>query len=226
MNWIKALLRPATSTPKTPSEAPTAYRLEDALKLYLAPALRADEFKGSGRNYRRVYNGVVQALNVQGSRWGGSFAINLGLQPLAIPAILDRPVDPKKIGEIDCVLRRRLREGETDQWWAHASAETAASAVQAAARVYQTVGRALLERQSGPTAPLWTLQPSDFDTAGIRFEGFNNYGSPASLAKILAKLRHASGEIEAARAFTDVARQEGLNAVDLAELRAQLDTLA
>lgn len=226
MNWIKALLPPVASTSKMPPETPTAYRLEDALRLHLAPVLRADGFKGSGRNYRRVHNGVVQALNVQGSRWGGSFAINLGLQPLAIPAMFDRPVDPGKIGEIDCVLRRRLREGETDQWWAHASAETAALAVQAAARVYQTVGHALLERQSGSTAPLWTLQPSDFDTAGKRFEGFNSYGSPASLAKMLTKLRHASGEMGAARAFADIARQKGLGAVDLAELRAQLDATA
>lgn len=229
MSWIRNLLR--GNTPKPPaapignSEA-QPYRLEDALKLHLAPILRADGFKGSGRNYRRVVNGVVQALNVQGSRWGGSFAINLGLQPLAVPAILDRPVDPNKIGEIDCVLRRRLREGETDQWWKHDSAETAAFAVQDAARVYRTVGRALLERQSGPSAPLWTLRPPEFDVGGIKFEGFNGYGHPASLAKILAKLRYASGEIEAALAFAELASQEGLGAVDLAELRAQLGVTA
>ena len=204
MSWIRNLLRGNAPKPApTPVGASGAqpYRLEDALRLHLAPVLRADGFKGSGRNYRRVFNGVVQVLNVQGSRWGGSFAINLGLQPLAIPAILDRPVKPNKLGEIDCVLRRRLREGKTDQWWEHHSAETAALAVQDAARVYKAVGRALLERQSGPTAPLWMLKPSDFDAAGNPFEDFNVYGRQASLAKILASLRCASGDMEAALPF-------------------------
>lgn len=220
MNWLKALLRPSgTSAEQTPPPSP--YRLDDALRLHLAPVLRADGFKGSGRTYRRTINGVAQVVNVQGARWGGSFAINLGLHPLALPIRSDQPADPRKINEVDCAFRRRLRVDERDQWWSHDSAESAAVAVQAAAEVYQRVGQALLERQSGPGAPIWTLRPEDLDQAGKRLEGFTLYTfRKGALASLMAQIRHAAGDMAAARAFARRAREEGLAGVDLAELEA------
>ena len=220
MNWFRRLVRPFT-TPLEQPPPPSPYRLDDALRLHLAPLLRADGFKGSGRNYRRTVNDMVQVVNVQGSRWGGSFAINLGLHPLALPIRSDQPADPRKINEIDCVFRRRLREDERDQWWSHDSAESAVAAVKAAAGVYQRVGRALLERQSGPAAPIWTLRPEELDQAGAHLEGFtlSTFGEGA-LATVMARIRHASGDVAAARAFARRACEEGLSGMDLAELEA------
>lgn len=165
----------------------------------------------------------MQVVNVQGSRWGGSFAINLGLHPLALPTRSDQPADPRKINEVDCAFRRRLREDERDQWWSHDSAESAVAAVQAAAGVYRRVGQALLERQSCPNAPIWTLQPEELDQAGKRLEGFTLYTfRNGALASLMAQIRHASGDVTAARAFARRAREEGLASVDLAELEALL----
>jgi hypothetical protein len=226
MNWFKGLLRPfATSAEQPPPPSP--YRLDDALRLHLAPVLRADGFKGSGRTYRRTVNGVVQVVNVQGSRWGGSFAINLGLHPLALPIRSDQPADSRKINEIDCVFRRRLREDERDQWWSHDSAESAVVAARAAAEVYRKVGQALLKRQSGPDAPIWTLRPDELDQAGQRLEGFTLYTfRKGALASLMAQIRHASSDVTAARAFARRAREEGLAGVDLAELEALVGPVA
>lgn len=220
MNWLKVLARPF-ATPAEQLPPPSPYRLDDALRLHLAPVLRADGFKGSGRTYRRTVNGVVQVVNVQGSQGGGSFAINLGLHPIALPIRSDQPADPRKINEIDCAFRRRLREDERDQWWSHDSAESAVAAAQAAAGVYRRVGQALLARQSGPDAPIWTLRPDELDQAGKRLEGFTLYTfRQGALASLMAQIRHASGDMAAARAFARRAREEGLAGVDLAELEA------
>ena len=225
MNWFKVLLRPFAPPAQQPPP-PSPYRLDDALRLHLAPVLRADGFKGSGRNYRRTVNDMVQVVNVQGSRWGGSFAINLGLHPLALPIRSNQPADPGKINEIDCAFRRRLREDEKDQWWSHDSAESAVVAVQAAAGVYQRVGRALLERQSGPAAPIWTLRPEELDQASRRLEGFTLYTlREGALASLMTQIRHASGDVAAARAFARRARDEGLSAIDLAELEVLVGSI-
>jgi hypothetical protein len=226
MNWFKALLRPL-STPAEQPPPPSPYHLDDALRLHLAPVLRADGFKGSGRTYRRTVNGVVQVVNVQGSRSGGSFAINLGLHPLALPIRSGQQADPRKINEIDCAFRRRLREDERDQWWSHDSAESAVVAAQAAAEVYRRVGQALLERQSGPDAPIWTLRPDELDQAGKRLEGFTLYTlREGALASLIAQIRHASRDVATARAFARRAREEGLTGVDLAELEALVGPIA
>jgi hypothetical protein len=93
--------------------------LEVAIRKCLAPCLREDGFAGSGRTFRRVLNGWIQVVNVQGSRYGGRFSINLGLQPLAIPDVVGNVPDPKKIREELCEFRRRLSESGADQWWTH-----------------------------------------------------------------------------------------------------------
>lgn len=49
-------------------------RLETAIREHLAPVLRADGFRGTGRSFRRVVNGWVQVVNVRGSRYGDQFA--------------------------------------------------------------------------------------------------------------------------------------------------------
>jgi hypothetical protein len=94
------------------SESP---RLEPSIGAILAPQLRADGFAGSGRTYRRIANSWIQVLNVQGSRHGGSFAINLALRPVGLPDVIGQPVNPKSVTQDACELRRRLAEVGQDQ---------------------------------------------------------------------------------------------------------------
>lgn len=44
----------------------------------------ADGFTGSGRTFRRVAGEWVHVVNVQGSRYGGQFGVNVAVHPLAI----------------------------------------------------------------------------------------------------------------------------------------------
>src|SRR5262245_14058697 len=130
------------------SETP---RLEPSIVAILAPELRVDGFTGSGRTYRRVANQWIQVVNVQGSRQGGSFAINLALHPLGLPDVIGRPVNPKALAQDACELRRRLTEGERDHWWlCYGDRDSMNEAVQSATLVYQQFGRPLLHRLSQP----------------------------------------------------------------------------
>jgi len=177
-----------------------AVRLEDAIKKCLVPYVRQDGFTGSGRTFRRVINGWIQVVNVQGSRYGGQFAINLGLQPLAIPDVLGNTSDPKKITEPLCEFRRRLSESGGDQWWKHdASAPSMEAAVSAAAEVYARIGRPLLNEMSSTESPLNTVSAEDFERSQFDFRGFKSTNVRMALA--LARLRQAQGKLSESRSF-------------------------
>jgi hypothetical protein len=80
----------------------------------LGPRLRALGLKGSGQYYRKVAGEWVVVVNLQGSRWGDRFFVNLAAHPVLIPTINDEPVDPKRIKEHDCLLRTRV--GQDWSW--------------------------------------------------------------------------------------------------------------
>lgn len=73
---------------------------------YLAPALRRVGFKGSGQYYRKTEADFVFVVNFQGSPWGDRFYINLGAQPVFIPA--EGQANWKRLKEYQCILRRRV----------------------------------------------------------------------------------------------------------------------
>lgn len=81
--------------------------MKDVLKR-IAPSLRTLGFQGSGQNYRKRDENFVFVINFQGSRGGDSFFVNLGAQPVFIPA--EGNADVKKLKEYECVLRRRVGE--------------------------------------------------------------------------------------------------------------------
>jgi Domain of unknown function (DUF4304) len=120
-------------------------RLESSIKDHLSPILKSDGFVGSGRTFRRVSGDLIQVLQVQGSRYGGKFAVNLGIQPLSIPDVVGNAPDASKIKAELCEFRRRLSESKrAHQWWEHtASKQSMDTAVRAAAAVYAAVGRRL-----------------------------------------------------------------------------------
>lgn len=84
-----------------------------------APKLRELGFKGSGSNFRRVRGEVINTVNIQGRRHGGSSAVNLGLHLTFLPLNWkDELPDTKNIKEVECEFRNRLApKGRHDYWW-------------------------------------------------------------------------------------------------------------
>jgi len=193
-------------------------KLESSIRAHLQPRLKEDGFTGSGRTFRRVRGRLIQVVNVQGSRYGGQFAINLGMQPVDLPDILGKEPDQKKISEPDCEFRKRLSDDGTDQWWKHDSTvESMDSAVLAASDVYVRIGRPLLEFLSGPDSPIFTLTPSQMPAFRAALRGFGSTDS--RMAWVLARIRKADGRIDEARELATY----GLKHVGMAvSLRAKL----
>ena len=178
----------------------SAPRLETAIRKHFLPHLREDGFAGSGRTFRRVVNGLIQVVNVQGSRFGGKFAINLAIQPSAIPDVVGNEPDLKKITESQCEFRRRLAESGGDQWWKHDSSQASMdAALCAAADVYVRKGRPILVDTSSLTSPLLTVSPEDFARDHFNFCGFGSTKIRMTLA--LARLRKVEGRLAESRAF-------------------------
>jgi hypothetical protein len=73
----------------------------------VVPALRAVGFRGSGQTYRKSEGDFVFVVNFQKSRFGDEFFVNLGAQPVFIPA--EGSADLARLKEYECVLRRRVR---------------------------------------------------------------------------------------------------------------------
>ena len=89
------------------------------LKDEFAPKLRDIGFKGSGQNFRRINGEIINTINIQAHKYGGSCAVNLGLHLTFLPLNwADQLPDIKKIKEIDCEFRMRLApKNKSDYWW-------------------------------------------------------------------------------------------------------------
>ncbi len=73
------------------------------LQRALAPALKQHGFKKSGATWRKESGEGIRVLNLQGSQWGPSFYINLGVYFRALG-------DDDKPTEYHCHVRTRLCE--------------------------------------------------------------------------------------------------------------------
>lgn len=69
----------------------------------LAPALKAAGFGKAGATWRRTNAATVGVLNLQGSQWGPSFYVNLGVYFRALG-------DRERPSEASCHIRIRLSE--------------------------------------------------------------------------------------------------------------------
>jgi len=162
--------------------------------------LRAEGFIGSGRTFRRITDDFIHVFNVQGSRYGGQFAINLAVQPLSIPNVLGEVPDVKKITQELCEFRRRLSESGSDQWWVHDNTkESMDAAVKLSAHVFKMVGRPLFAQFEGPESPLLTTSAESFINGQFNFAGFGSTQTRMALA--LARLRLVRNQPDEARAF-------------------------
>ena len=120
------------------------------------PVLRLDGFQGSGRKFARLSGPWIEIITIQGSRWGGSFAVNLGIHFAAAPDVTGATPDTKKMTEAHCEFRRRLSDTRTDMWWQHEASEASMlAAIQSAAEMYRRFGRTLTS-----TARKWHFRPS------------------------------------------------------------------
>lgn len=72
----------------------------------LGTHIRSLGFKGSGQNFRRIEGDYIFVINIQGSRSGDAFYVNLGAQPTFIPTECDASLSTLK--EYECVMRRRV----------------------------------------------------------------------------------------------------------------------
>lgn len=196
-------------------------RLESSIKDHLSPVLKSDGFLGSGRTFRRISDDLIHVVQVQGSRYGSKFAVNLGIQPRRIPDVLGNSPDATKISVELCELRRRLSEATSDQWWEHeGSKESMDAAVRAAASVYSTIGRSLFSRLEGPESPLHKVTPRQFEAGQYDFSGFGS--TKVRMARSLALLRQSIGNPVDANAFARIALASLANA---SALRAELEEL-
>jgi Domain of unknown function (DUF4304) len=87
-------------------------KIAKAWKRHVDPVLRAHGFIIDGCNYRRIRDGAVQAISLQSFPAGGSFVINLGLQPLALVVS-----DVGLVAEINCDIRARWSLDSRDIFW-------------------------------------------------------------------------------------------------------------
>jgi hypothetical protein len=71
------------------------------LQRVLAPALKRQGFKKSGATWWKDNGATIAVLNLQGSQWGPSFYINLGIYFRAL-GTLERPTESR------CHIRARL----------------------------------------------------------------------------------------------------------------------
>ncbi|MEQ1809872.1 MAG: DUF4304 domain-containing protein [Terricaulis sp.] len=181
--------------------------LAKAMQAKFAPALRRDGFSGTGQRYFRVIGGQCQIVEAQGSRSGGKFAINMGIQPMSVPLRSGDVPDPKRMREMECMFRRRLAAQKGDQWWDYEPNQASIDmAVGEACAVYEQVGKGQLNSMAEPTSPINTVTAEAFAARAFNFNGFGNTG--IMMAWTLAQMRKATGSNAEAGAFARVALEE------------------
>lgn len=196
-------------------------RIETIIKVQLAPTLRADGFTGSGRTFRRTRHGQIHVFNVQGSRYGGQFAINLAIQPLAIPDVRGNEPDSKKIMESTCELRRRLSESGADQWWKYHDQASLEQAMSDAKDVYEAYGRPVFDAMSTLPSPLDRVTVGQLADGPLGLHGFGT--TKVRLALMLARLREAEGRISEAVSFAVYGLEHAIKSFGL---RSELERIA
>lgn len=200
--WLMSLMRTVGRGPSTQkSLAPLAqpkglpsqpYKIERAWTEHFAPVVRAEGFRGSGRDFRLVTDDFAFAVNLQGSRYGGKFAVNLGVHPISIPNVAGKMIDLKSFKEIECAFRERLTEDGYDTWWTYSEdAPSKAEAAKNAAAMFHSIA---MKKFNERVNFVRTASPGNIGRAG-----------PQVLASF-ALIREAQGQIEEAREYATMAR--------------------
>ncbi len=99
-------------------------KIDEIIKVGLAPLLKAHGFKKKARNFYREHEDRIDLINVQASQFNagaeGQFTVNVGVHFPAISAITDAPSIKGMPKEYDCTARERiglLSSANKDTWW-------------------------------------------------------------------------------------------------------------
>jgi hypothetical protein len=154
-------------------------------------------------------------VNCQLSKYGGQFAVNLGIQPMAIPNVRGEQPDPMTMTAELCEFRRRLSELGGDHWWAYEPTLAVMEiAVRQASDVYVSYGRPGMQRFTATYSAFLTVAPDDFRTGRFDFAGLHS--TQARMALALARLRCSAGRLDESRAFAAIGLEAcGENAIML-----------
>ena len=153
----------------------------------LAPALRIAGFRGSGQSYRKAEGDFIFVINFQVSRLGDTFSVNLGAQPIFIPAECD--ADLKQLKEHESVLR-----GRVGGKWPRQMSDERAEALQA--EIISTQKSFFGHAQTMPAALA-------VDSPDVLIEKFSTVTTRARAALHLARAELALGHRDKARALAD-----------------------
>ncbi len=84
-----------------------------------APFLRKQGWKGSGFDFRKEDNGIINVLTIQPSRYGGEFCVEIGVYFYFLPPLmkLEFQLVPNKIKTWDLEVRRRMAPNENEDYW-------------------------------------------------------------------------------------------------------------
>jgi hypothetical protein len=97
--------------------------IDQVVSGYIAPLLKTEGFKKTGRTWIKESADFSYVVNVQASQWNGSetgasFTINYGIYIPSIYESLFGMQKPKAPKEYDCVLRKRVTEStKAEVWW-------------------------------------------------------------------------------------------------------------
>lgn len=181
-------------------------RLETAIALHLAPILRADGFKGSGRQFRRTVGKWTHVVQVQSHRYDSGFCVNMSIHPVGVPDFGRKVHDPKKILEVDCRFRSRLTgiPNTKDQWWSHdGTLKGMCWAMILAAETYERYGRERFDLATADDSDLNCVSPTAFIKG--KFNGYGFCEDRSATAFVLAWMRRESGHLAEAKAFAEYA---------------------
>lgn len=101
-----------------------AKRIDEVIKLGIAPMLKQHGFRKRGRNFHRLVGEMYQAVNIQSTRLNsgsrGRFTVNLGVYCERVNAIADPSMVKQPPTEVICTVRARigtLMPRQDDKWW-------------------------------------------------------------------------------------------------------------
>jgi hypothetical protein len=188
------------------------------------PLLRERGFKGSGSSLRRLVEERIDVVGIQGSRYGGSCCINLGVHFTFLPrSWTSDAIDPFKLKDYECEFRTRLHyDSESDHWWAHGNTEQeAVLEVSHLSALFQERGYVFFDRFSLFPGFLGSITPKQIDSGDYSDLCYTQVRSSLVMARIMKRL----GNSELRKQFAQVGLRhlgEGYGA----DLKKALEELA
>ncbi|MCA9043366.1 MAG: DUF4304 domain-containing protein [Planctomycetaceae bacterium] len=200
------------------------------LRKHFAPLLHSLGFTGKGSNFRRVVGEAIHCVNLQGDKYSGSCAVNLGLHLTFLPIEHsgDLP-DIETIEEVSCEFRDRLTpEGVFDYWWKYkCSKSQLIENAEHLIRTYKEQGEPRFAQfaSTEQIAEMMTVDDIRLNSAPTGFRFSTTHTVKAALA--MARIHFHIGNFEVALEFANA----GMEKVESwsprkAKLQAMIDETA